>query len=156
MSKEITKNRNRIKIIGIRILFPFQKNKFYLQIIVNDTNPIKTKTLEFNKDNKCILSQFYDLDQSVKKFKSVTFELYDEKFPNNYLYHGKTETLQKNPNEDRYNCYLKNSNGEDFAIVYYNFEFYQEDLFQNFNENRDIFIKKSNLYFNNKRNSFSN
>ena len=75
MSKEITKNRNRIKIIGIRILFPFQKNKFYLQIIVNDTNPIKTKTLEFNKDNKCILSQFYDLDQSVKKFKSVTFEI---------------------------------------------------------------------------------
>ena len=155
MSKEITKNRNRIKIIGIRILFPFQKNKFYLQIIVNDTNPIKTKTLEFDKDNKCILNQFYDLDQSVKKFKSVTFELYDEKFPNNYLYHGKTETLQKNPNEDRYNCYLKNSNGEDFAIIYYNFEFYQEDLFQNFNENRDIFMKQSNLYFG-RRNSFSN
>ena len=132
MSNEIQYNRNRIKIIGIRILFPYQKYKFYLSIKVNDTPPIKTKTLEFNKDNKCILSQFYDLDISVKKFKSVVFELYDEKFESNFLYQGKSETLQKNPNEDNYNCYLKNSNGEDFAIVYYNFEFYQEDLFQSF------------------------
>ncbi len=79
MSNEIQYNRNRIKIIGIRILFPYQKYKFYLSIKVNDTPPIKTKTLEFNKDNKCILSQFYDLDISVKKFKSVVFELYDKK-----------------------------------------------------------------------------
>ena len=151
MSKEIQYNRNRIKIIGIRILLPYQKYKFYLSIRVNDTPPIKTNTLEFNKDNKCILSQFYDLDPSVKKFKSIVFELYDEKFQSNFLYQGKCETLQKNIDDDKYNCYLKNSNGEDFAIVYFNFEFYQEDLFQSFNENRDNFIKQTNLYFSHRK-----
>ncbi len=155
MSNEIQYNRNRIKIIGIRILFPYQKYKFYLSIKVNDTPPIKTKTLEFNKDNKCILSQFYDLDISVKKFKSVVFELYDEKFESNFLYQGKSETLQKNLEDDNYNCYLKNSNGEDFAIVYFNFEFYQEDLFQSFIENRDNFTKQTNLYFSERKSSSS-
>ena len=68
--EKIKEIKNRIQIIGIKMLItPEKNNNYYLYFQVNNSNPIKTQILEFDKDNKCILSQYYDLEDNMNKFK---------------------------------------------------------------------------------------
>ena len=149
--EKIKEIKSRIQIIGIKMLItPEKNNNYYLYFQVNNSNPIKTQILEFDKDNKCILSQYYDLEDNVNKFKSIIFEIYDEKIPDNILFKASVseeKNLQKTTHGKSYLIGLKNNKGENCAIVYFDFEFNNKENLEK--ENNDNIIKN---YENNSNN----
>jgi hypothetical protein len=118
--------RCKIQIIGIKLLQPINNKNLYLRFQMNNCEFIKTKILDFGNENKCILNQTFELLLNVNKFKLIDFEIYDEKNPNKFLYKGvilDEKNLQKTTHGKSYLCGLKNNNGENCAIVYFDFEF---------------------------------
>ena len=149
--EKIKEIKSRIQIIGIKMLItPEKNNNYYLYFQVNNSNPIKTQILEFDKDNKCILSQYYDLEDNVNKFKSIIFEIYDEKIPDNILFKASVseeKNLQKTTHGKSYLIGLKNNKGENCAIVYFDFEFNNKENLEK--ENNDNVIKNNENNSNN-------
>jgi hypothetical protein len=142
--------RSKIQIIGIKLLQPINNKNLYLRFQMNNCEFIKTKILDFGNENKCILNQTFELLLNVNKFKLIDFEIYDEKNPNKFLYKGvilDEKNLQKTTHGKSYLCGLKNNNGENCAIVYFDFEFNNSEI--NINENKESLSKNNDNDINN-------
>ena len=147
--QNLSTKKSKIQIIGFKFLQPVNNKKLYLKFKVNNSEPINTKILEFGNENKCLLNQTFELDPSVNKFKLIDFEIYEEKVPNKFLYKGvilDEEKLQKTTHGNSYLCGLKNQNGENCAIIYFDFEFNNSE--KKLNENKESLSKKNDNDFN--------
>ena len=142
----VSGKKSKIQIIGIKLLQPINNKNLYLNFKVNNSESIKTKKLEFGNENKCILNQTFELDSSVNKIKLIDFEIYEENNPHKFLYKGvilDQEKLQKTTHGNSYLCGLKNQNGDNCAIIYFDFDFNINNSEIKLYENNEYLSKKN-------------
>lgn len=132
---------NKIIISSLHLLCPSAEKEFNLNIVINGGKPLKGKTLEFEgNNNSCVIGQSFLIDIPIKSLDTICFQIFDSKSKEGKIPFLKGEVQGSSQVRDSHSqnliCYLKTSNNEDFAVIYYNFEFEEDDLFQKFIKNK--------------------
>ena len=147
----VNQSQNKIIISSLSILTPQLNKTFYISIIINETKPLKTKIIEFQTTNQSMINQSFNLEPSITKIEKIEFQMFEKvNIFSNPLYRGVVNgnnQVRDESNNNNFVFLLKNANGEDFAAIYYNFEFFGQDLLQQFAKNKDNFIKENQKTF---------
>lgn len=149
----LTKNRhsqNKIIISSLHLLFPSLEKQFYLSIVINGGKPLKGKTIEFKgNSNSCVIGQSFFIDTPINSLDSICFLVFNSKINETKIPLFKGEINGESQVRDNHSqnliCYLKTSNNEDFAVIYYNFEFQKDNIFQNFIKNQKRKVNKNSM-----------
>ena len=139
MINEERVEKNKIILSSITTLLPTFDKSYTITVIINESKPMQSKIVEFKGGSNCEISQSFEIDNSVVQIERIAFQMFEKNgIFSSPLYKGEIDA--KNQIKDEFSnfllCYLKNSNDEDVAVVYYNFEFCSENLFQQFERNK--------------------
>lgn len=147
----VNQSQNKIIISSLSILTPQLNKTFYISIIINETTPLKTKIIEFQTSNQSMINQSFNLDPSITKIEKIEFQMFEKvNIFSNPLYRGVingNNQVRDESNNNNFVCFLKNASGEDFAAVYYSFEFFGQDLLQQFSKNKNDYFKANQKTF---------
>jgi hypothetical protein len=70
---------NKIKIFKILILTPNFNKTYYIETIINNGKPFKSKEFSFNdNNNNCFINQVFEIEKNVINFDSIKFDLYEK------------------------------------------------------------------------------
>ena len=150
---------NKLKIFKILILTPNFNKTYYIETIINNGKPFKSKEFSFNdNNNNCFINQVFEIEKNVISFDSIKFDLYEKnKIFSKPLYKGEVlnNNFLKDNDSNNFYCELKNNEGNNIALLYYSFELTINDLFMKFNINKKNIEKQNenNFLFNLKNNN---
>ena len=150
---------NKLKIFKILILTPNFNKTYYIETIINNGKPFKSKEFSFNdNNNNCFINQVFEIEKNMINFDSIIFNLYEKnKIFSKPLYKGEVlnNNFLKDNDDNNFYCELKNNEGNNIALLYYSFELTINDLFVKFNINKKNIEKQNenNYLFNLKNNN---
>ena len=119
------------------------KSKYYLSLILNNLQPQNSKIIEFSNNCTCQINEMMSLDNGEPKKRYIKIELYqkEDKLFSNLLLKGEiiNENYIYDNASDNFICYLKNNEGEEKAIVYFNLNYESKNT--DFNNNNKAYNK---------------
>jgi hypothetical protein len=133
-SKETFKNK--LLISSIRLLLPNFDKTYYLNVIVNEDKSFNTKKMDFKKGNQVEMNVVFELE-NIDSIDSIRFQIFEKNsIFSNSIFKGEVNRTNKLKDESTGSliCFLSNNNGENSAVVYYNYEI-NSDLLDSFNRN---------------------
>jgi hypothetical protein len=131
MKKIESVKKNKLLITNVKSLLPNPIDKsLYLNIIVNDSLIFKTKAFDFKKSSVVYIGDIYDLGDTFN-MESVKFQILEKNGVfSNALYKGDFNPHNATLDEytSSYICFLSNTNLENAAVVYFNYEINSDAL----------------------------
>jgi hypothetical protein len=143
--KKIEKiKKNKLLVANVKSLLPNPIDKtLYLNIIINDSLIFKTKTFDFKKSSIVDFNDIYDLGDTFG-IDCIKFQILEKNGVfSNALFKGDFNAHNATLDEhtSSYICFLSNTNLENAAVVYFNYEI-NSDVLDEFEKDLKTFQHK--------------
>jgi hypothetical protein len=128
--------KNKLLISSIRLLIPNFDKTYYLNVIINEDKSFNTKKMDFKKGNQVEMNVVFELE-NINSIDSIRCQIFEKtSIFSNSIFKGEVNRTNKLKDESTGSliCFLSNNNGENSAVVYYNYEI-NSDLLDSFDRN---------------------